>query len=265
MLALAAAALTFGAVSLAGGSLTMASIAALPVLIGLAVDYCIQFQARFEEVEATAAVPPGAAASAAAAASAGGPTIATAGLSTAVGFLVLLLSPVPMVRGFGALLVIGIFVALACALTAGFAALIRFSRAAARRAAGAAAACAPRAAELVGGDRHERRWASASRDVGAQARRLGAPGGGPARSLRPRRVLMIGLAVAALGWVADTQTEVISDVRELVPRDLQALKDVNELQDATGVSGEIDVTLHGRGPDRPEGDRVDDGASSATS
>ena len=56
---------------------------------------------------------------------------------------------------------------------------------------------------------------------------------------------MIGLAVAALGWVADTQTEVISDVRELVPRDLQALKDVNELQDATGVSGEIDVTLTG--------------------
>ena len=47
----------------------------------------------------------------------------------------------------------------------------------------------------------------------------------------------------SLGWVADTQTEVVSDVRELVPRDLQALKDVNELQDATGVSGEIDVTV----------------------
>ena len=48
-LALAAAALTFGALSLAGGSLTMASIAVLPVLIGLAVDYSIQFQARFDE------------------------------------------------------------------------------------------------------------------------------------------------------------------------------------------------------------------------
>ena len=42
-LALAAAALTFGALSLAGGSLTMASIAVLPVLIGLAVDYALQF------------------------------------------------------------------------------------------------------------------------------------------------------------------------------------------------------------------------------
>ena len=38
-LALGAAALTFGAFSVAGASLTMASIAALPVLIGLAVDY----------------------------------------------------------------------------------------------------------------------------------------------------------------------------------------------------------------------------------
>ena len=49
LLALAAAAMTFGALYLAGGDLTMASIAVLPVLIGLAVDYAIQFQARFDE------------------------------------------------------------------------------------------------------------------------------------------------------------------------------------------------------------------------
>src|SRR5688500_16242660 len=48
-LALAAAAMTFGALSIVGGDLTMASIAALPVLIGLAVDYAIQFQARYDE------------------------------------------------------------------------------------------------------------------------------------------------------------------------------------------------------------------------
>ena len=48
--ALAAAAMTFGALALVGGSLTMATIAALPVLIGLAVDYAIQFQARHDEV-----------------------------------------------------------------------------------------------------------------------------------------------------------------------------------------------------------------------
>ena len=48
-MALGAAAITFGLLALVGGSLTMASIAVLPVLIGLAVDYAIQFQARFDE------------------------------------------------------------------------------------------------------------------------------------------------------------------------------------------------------------------------
>jgi uncharacterized protein len=241
-LALGAVALTFGAFSVAGASLTMASIAALPVLIGLAVDYCIQFQARFEEVEETSAVPPPPAAAAVAAASAGGPTIATAGLSTAVGFLVLLLSPVPMVRGFGALLVIGIFVALGCALTAGFASLIRFSE---RRT--DVPPVLPRVRATAAGWWEAIATSALGQRVGQAVTTLGTWGrrGIDVALVRPRRVLMIGLAVAALGWVADTQTEVISDVRELVPRDLQALKDVNVLQDATGVSGEIDVTLSG--------------------
>ena len=132
-LALAAAAVTFGALSLAGGSLTMASIAVLPVLIGLAVDYAIQFQARFDEQRSRRRRPAEAGdqraavvEDAVAAATAGGPTIVTAGAATAVGFLVLLLSPVPMVRGFGLLLVLGIGVALACAIVAGFAVLVRF-------------------------------------------------------------------------------------------------------------------------------------------
>jgi len=248
-LALGAVALTFGAFSLVGASLTMASIAALPVLIGLAVDYCIQFQARFEEVEATAAVPPGAAASAVSAGIAGGPTIATAGLSTAVGFLVLLLSPVPMVRDFGGLLVVGIFVALACALTAGFAALIRFSDRRADvppvlpRARAAAAEWWDAVASSRAGD-----WA---RTVAGAVRRWGRRALDLA-TCAPRRILIIGVVVAVVGWGLDTQTEVISDVRELVPRDLQALEDVNVLQEATGVSGEIDVTLAGEDLTDPE-------------
>ena len=48
-LALSATAIAFGSLSLAGGALTMAAIAVLPVLIGLAVDYAIQLQARFQE------------------------------------------------------------------------------------------------------------------------------------------------------------------------------------------------------------------------
>jgi hydrophobe/amphiphile efflux-3 (HAE3) family protein len=239
-LALAAAAMTFGALSLAGGNLTMASIAVLPVLIGLAVDYAIQFQARFDE-RRTRGEEPGEAA--VAAASAGGPTIATAGLATAVGFLVLLLSPVPMVRGFGLLLVLGIVLALACALTAGFAALTRFSARPSRPA--DLPPAFPRLRARV-------RRLSGSRPATFVADRAAAVGERVAHRawrtldfalVRPRAVLAVGLALAVVGWGVDTQTKVVSDVTQLVPQDLQALKDVRQLQDETGVSGEIDVTV----------------------
>jgi uncharacterized protein len=216
-LAMAAAGMTFGALSLAGGSLTMASIAVLPVLIGLAVDYAIQFHARFDEERARTGDPR---AAATAAAAAGGPTIVTAGVATAVGFLVLLLSPIPMVRGFGALLVLGIGLALACAVCAGFAALVRFG--------GAAAEPAPRVRRLP----RLREWLAdrAWRTLGVALS-------------HPRRVLAVALVIAVAGIALDTQSEVVSDVRELVPADLQELKDVNALQEETGVSGEIDVTV----------------------
>jgi hydrophobe/amphiphile efflux-3 (HAE3) family protein len=244
-LALAASAITFGVLALVGGQLTMASIAVLPVLIGLAVDYAIQFQARYDEQRLRTGAPPDEAAPAAAAA--GGPTIVTAGIATAVGFLVLLTSPVPMVRGFGALLVVGIAVALACALLAGFAALVRFGAPRRRpegvppalpRLRAAASDFGARVAESGAGEWIAGRW---------RALRLWAIERGElalATSIaRPRRVLAIALALAAVGWAADTQSTVVSDVRELVPGDLQALRDVNELQDETGVSGEIDVTV----------------------
>jgi hydrophobe/amphiphile efflux-3 (HAE3) family protein len=235
LLALAAAAMTFGALYLVGGNLTMASIAVLPVLIGLAVDYAIQFQARFDEEAARGsnrirAQPAEPAASgwgrdgAIAAASAGGPTILSAGIATAVGFLVLLLSPVPMVRGFGALLVAGIGVALLCALCAGFAALARFGGGPREPRPSRLAAYTPvaRAQEWLAG----RAW----RSLGVAL-------------TRPRRVLAVGLALAVVGLALDTQSEVVSDVRELVPQDLPELRDVNALQEETGVSGEIDVTV----------------------
>ena len=56
-------------------------------------------------------------------------------------------------------------------------------------------------------------------------------------------MLAIGLAVAVVGLALDTQTAVTSDIQELVPQDLSALRDVDTLQKETGVSGEIDVTI----------------------
>jgi hydrophobe/amphiphile efflux-3 (HAE3) family protein len=310
-IALAAAGITFGLLAILGATLTLASIAVLPILIGLAVDYSIQFQARAQEARRIAEQPDdsGAARSGEAAGRRGGlpveragtasgrpsrgrargrpeghgslsveqavaqaagrvaPTIATAALATATGFLVLLLSPVPMVQGFGLLLVAGIAVALVCALIAGSAALVlgerdggwlgaSFRGAAdilldARRRALAplrwfsgAARRRLRGAPRSRGSRDRSQGLFAGTDGGGQLR------GGPGRLIaavmrRPGRVLALAAVLALAGWIADTQTAVQSDVTKLVPSNMPALRSLRTLERVTGVSGEIDVTVRG--------------------
>jgi hydrophobe/amphiphile efflux-3 (HAE3) family protein len=248
--ALAAAALTFGALALAGTGLTMAAIGVLPVLLGLAVDYAIQFQARVEEEAG-----PGGSLGAAAprAASRGAPTIAAAAAATAAGFLALLVSPVPMVRSFGLLLVLGILLAFALALSAGTAMLTLADRprgdgrlAGAFRDVGESLAAAARgAADLLGLSRAGRALAPRARLVGARARGV-ARGALTTATRAPRRVLAVALVLAAAGWALDTQTKVESDVQKLVPQDLPALKDLRALQRSSGVGGEIDVMVQAK-------------------
>jgi hydrophobe/amphiphile efflux-3 (HAE3) family protein len=242
VVALAAAAIAFGALSLVGASLTMASVGVAPVLIGLAVDYAIQLQSRIAERAGPLAKRADVAAAVAEVARSGAPTVAVAAGATAAGFLVLALSPVPMVRGFGLLLVVGIGIAFATAVTLGTAALVGLTPRGDRPAgplARAGAALGPSvrgAGELV---RHN----AVARWIGRRGSvvRAGALG---AAVRRPERVLLIGLAVAAVGWVADTQTRVESDVTKLVPQDLRALDDLQALQKSTGVGGQIDVVVH---------------------
>jgi uncharacterized protein len=212
--ALMAAGITFGLLALIGGSLTMASIAALPILIGLAVDYAIQFQARFDE---TGSVEE--------AAARGGPTIAAACLATAAGFLALQLSPVPMVREFGWVLVLGIGIGLLLALTVGSAALSQrtlFGRVA--RVRGMPSIQRRRPPSARDGTRPPERFLSLAR-------------------ANPAAVVGVAIGLAAMGWGAGTQVETVSDIRELAPQNIKAVEGLNELQETTGVSGELDVSI----------------------
>jgi hydrophobe/amphiphile efflux-3 (HAE3) family protein len=215
LVALMAAAITFGLLALVGGSLTMASIAALPILIGLGVDYAIQFQARFDE-----------AGSAEEAARLGGPTIAAACAATAVGFLALQLSPIPMVRGFGWLLIVGVVVGFVAALTIGIGTLARW-----------------RAGPVTAGDPPSLPVAKASSGRGTLRRH---PPGEWFLSLaraEPVAVLAIGVALAVCGWIAGTQVDTVSDIRELAPQSIKAVEGLDEVQDTTGVSGSLDVLI----------------------
>jgi hydrophobe/amphiphile efflux-3 (HAE3) family protein len=243
LVALAATALAFGVTAVAGLPLTMAAIAVIPILIGLAVDYAIQLQSRVQEEG-----PPVAGAVERVAAR-GAPTIAVAAAATAAGFLVLVLSPVPMVRGFGILLVVGIVFALVSALTLGVAAQAWFERRAARRdpqapapapaRAGAPLAAAWRGAgEIVAGSRLAGRLTGAARRAGGAALRVA--------QARPGRVLAAAAVLAVAGWALDGQTRVESDLQRLVPQDLRAVADLGDLQRVSGVGGEVNVLVEGR-------------------
>ncbi|HEX4110573.1 MAG TPA: MMPL family transporter, partial [Solirubrobacteraceae bacterium] len=238
-LALGAAALTFGGLALVGAPLTMASIGVLPVLVGLAVDYAIQFQSRALEGEAHGLE--GRLATVARvrrAAARGGPTILTAAAATAAGFAALALSPVPMVRGFGYLLIAGVALALVLTITAGSAALAWTPRGGEGRLLAPVRALAPAwrgAGEIVYGNR-------AARSLQRRAPALGARAlGGVLR--RPRTVLLVALALAAAGWALDSHTHVQTDITKLVPQNLPALRNLNTLERSTGVGGEIDVMV----------------------
>jgi predicted RND superfamily exporter protein len=223
--AVAAGAMTLGLVALFGGSLTVGAIAMLPVLVGLAVDYAIQFQARFNEARWEGA-PPGRAVAAAAAG--GGPVIGAACLATIAGFAVFALSPSPLVRSFGLLLVIGVALAFIVALTGGLAALGLSAR---------------RGPPPVPSGRATR--------AGARFEPLGVAAIAMAIA-RPGRVLVAGLLLAVCGWAASAGTGVETDIRDLAPPHLKALDDLNELEKETGISGDLNVTVKAPDPTSPQ-------------
>jgi uncharacterized protein len=227
--AVSAGGLTLGLVALFGGSLTVGAIAMLPVLVGLAVDYAIQFQARFNEARAEGA-PPGRAVATAAAG--GGPVIGAACLATIAGFAVFALSPSPLVRSFGLLLVIGIALAFVVALTGGLAAL----GLSAWRGSDLAAPGVPAARHTAG--------------ITARLQKSGVAAIAMALA-SPRRVLAAGLLLAVCGWVASAGTRVETDIRDLAPPNLQALDDLNQLEKETGISGDVNVTIKAKDPTDP--------------
>jgi hydrophobe/amphiphile efflux-3 (HAE3) family protein len=233
--ALLATALTFGALSVFGGSLTIALLAVLPVLVGLAVDYAIQFQSRVAE-----ALGAGADARAAVgdAARIGGPAIATAGVASAAAALIMGLSPVPMVRGFGVLLAVGIGIAFICALTAGSAALVLARSAKVRP--------DRRFPSLPSSARLAAAWRGARELLLEAVVTRGVSRAALAPAVRhPGRVLAIGLALAALGWGLDPQTRVQTDITKLVPQNLESLQNLTTLERLSGVGGEIDLLVGG--------------------
>ena len=226
----------------------MASIAVLPVLIGLAVDYAIQFHARFDEQRARTARTVRAPRPRRRPRRAGRRSSPPAWPPRSAS------SCCCCRRSRWC-------AASACCSCSGSRsrwparsarASPRWCASASARRAGPARAAAP-ARSARGARRRIRAWPGPREWVADRAwRALGVA------LARPGRVLAIGLASPWPGSRSTPRARWSRTCASSCRSDLQALKDVNALQEETGVSGEIDVTVRADDITDAEGDRLDD-------
>ncbi len=214
LMALSAVLISAGLLRLLGGQLSLAALGAAPILIGLSVDYAVQIQARFDEMDGS--LEPSEAARVAG--RLGMPMIAIACLATAFGFASLGLSQFPLVAEFGLLLGAGVLVCLLVTFLFGFAAL-------SLRGPG-------RGGEVRAGRfgpvESARHWAKSAMALAI---------------LAPSRLLLVSLLVAVCGWAVSTQGSPATEISQLLPSRNSAVEDLDRLDRATGSTGEIDLIV----------------------
>lgn len=203
----------FGLLGFLGIPLTMVTISGLPILMGLGVDFAIQAHSRIEEETfATESAEQGIER----AARRLGPALGLAAVAACIGFIVLHLSDVPMIRDFGSMLAVGaaIVFIMSIALVAG----IVFLRE--RRRIGPRAGVNTRieVERIVRG--------LTSRTVGRLLPIAAA-------------AAIIALAGLYLGNRIGTQT----DPEKFVPSDSKVLKDLHHVRDVSGSTDELNLLV----------------------
>jgi hydrophobe/amphiphile efflux-3 (HAE3) family protein len=96
--------MAMGFMGLAGIQLNMAVIGAFPVMIGLGIDYGIQFHARLDEEARKGSLDKAVSVTI----TRTGPAVMYAMLATCMGFAAMFISTVPMIRSFGLVAMIGV-------------------------------------------------------------------------------------------------------------------------------------------------------------
>ena len=218
---------TFGVAAAVGVPLTLVTLAGLPVLIGLGVDFAIQFHNRYEEEMRRGEGPAEALGSAI---SHIAPTVGVAVAVMILGFMTLLFSAVPAVKDFGVLLAIGAAVLYAMSLFVLNAFLYRFDR---RPRMAAAEVVAGRGRRLLSRD-----WLYLGKALPAVA-----------RWSRRHAVWVVAVAAifAALGFVADRDLNVQTDLEKLIPSNTPGVVALNQARSVVG--GTIELPFLIQAPD----------------
>ncbi|MFB6302360.1 MAG: RND family transporter [Haloferacaceae archaeon] len=246
---------TFGAIGYAGVPNSTLTSAVFPIMIGLGIDYSVQFHQRYEEE--LAAHPPGEALPRALGGI--GPAVFVAMLAATLGFGATWASTreSPAFVWFAQTSMFGVLLTFLAALIVLVPLLTLYVRwrgddgpdapgnAPARRDEGGeplpdGSAAAP------GPDGGKPARPTAEVDIGPMGRSLGRIARGTAA--RPGTVLLLALLLTGAGFQANTQLDTLADPEEFIPQDLPAYLDLQQFRSASGGGAEVrfDVLVSGR-------------------
>jgi len=203
---------TFGFMGYISIPITMATMAVLPVLIGLGIDYPIQFHNRYqEEIARSNSVPQAVTNSFLKMA----PAVGIALLATAIGFGTLYVSSVPMIRDFGIILVVGVVLCYLIALFLLYSVVFLGDKRVAVAKLGQVSTMA--------GNRIERML---SKIAGYTLK-------------YPLAICLIALVLGVGGGIVDHWLPVNTDFTKLIPQNMTALRNTQNLNSLLGIGGQI--------------------------
>ena len=212
---------TFGAMGFLHIPFTMVSMSAFPVLIGIGIDYAIQFHNRIDEEFHKSGSPRQAVVETVGNVS---KPVMIALVITAMGFVSLLTSSVPMTRDFGLLCLVGLFLCYLSALFVGVTLLYVVERRnSSRRSMQNAGVAANVPKDTIIGNIIEK-----VSDICIQRWHL---------------VLAAALFLSLAGIYADTLVQVDTDFKNYVPQDLPPLIDFRHLSDIFGGTDTLDLIV----------------------
>ncbi|WP_375141069.1 hydrophobe/amphiphile efflux-3 (HAE3) family transporter [Methanococcoides orientis] len=224
---------TFGAMGYLGIPMTMVSMAAFPVLIGLGIDYAIQFHNRIEEELERGETPADAVVDTI---KHTGPAVLIALIITALGFFSLLTSSVPMIQDFAKLLLIGIVMCFLASLFVGVTVIYGLDNIQSMR---------------------KEKFGHLSLSGKNKPKTSSAGTGEPKPDIldrflgrtthftikHPFMILSIAVLLCVGGLVADTQVGIQTDTETFVPQDLPALINLAHLSDITGGEDQMNIII----------------------
>ncbi|MBN1323461.1 MAG: RND family transporter [Methanotrichaceae archaeon] len=212
---------TFGMMGFLKVPLTMVSMSAFPILIGLGIDYAIQFQNRIEEEFQRGGSIAAAAVETIAHTA---PAVLIALIITGAGFFSLFSSSVPMIRDFGLLCLIGIIMCYISSLFVGVTVLYQLEK-----------GRNGRNGRKANDERKNRRSPISPLLVKSAAFVL----------QRRQAVLAAAIVLSCVGLYADTQVPIETDMNEFIPQDLPPLIQFRHLHNVFGGEDQLNIIVQG--------------------